>query len=82
MNDSSGDKQPAAAGGARWPKKWLPCSLALLFGDAPAAPQLAERRPRRQFDEEARLMELLAAEHSDEPPDDGELEGSGDDYDG
>jgi len=26
-------------------------------------------------------MELLATEHSDEPLDDGELEGSGDDYD-
>jgi hypothetical protein len=28
------------------------------------------------------LMELLAAEHSDEELDDRELEGSGDDYDG
>ncbi|KAJ6605031.1 hypothetical protein B0H10DRAFT_2077292 [Mycena sp. CBHHK59/15] len=27
------------------------------------------------------LMQLLGAEHSDEEPDDGELEGSGDDYD-
>ena len=34
--------------------------------------------------EEARLMELLADEEADEEgiPDDGELEGSGDDFDG
>jgi hypothetical protein len=30
--------------------------------------------------EEALYMQLLAAEHSGEEPDDGELEGSGDDY--
>jgi hypothetical protein len=28
------------------------------------------------------LMRLLAAEHSEEEPDDGELSASGDDYDG
>jgi hypothetical protein len=28
------------------------------------------------------LMELLAVEHSSEEPDDGELSGSGDDYEG
>ncbi|KAJ7872636.1 hypothetical protein B0H14DRAFT_3438771 [Mycena olivaceomarginata] len=36
----------------------------------------------RPFTRETLLMELLAAEHSDEELDDGELEGSGDDYDG
>ena len=37
---------------------------------------------RQSFDQEALLMELflLAAEHDDEEPDDGVLEGSGDDY--
>jgi hypothetical protein len=32
------------------------------------------------FDHEALLMELLAAEHDSKEPDDGALEGSGDDY--
>ncbi|KAJ7102013.1 hypothetical protein C8R44DRAFT_809010, partial [Mycena epipterygia] len=40
-----------------------------------------QRRYRCPFTEEERLMELLGAENSDEEPDDGELEGSGDDYD-
>ncbi|KAJ7115452.1 hypothetical protein C8R44DRAFT_794667 [Mycena epipterygia] len=39
------------------------------------------RRYQCPFTEEERLMELLGAENSDEEPDDGELEGSGDDYD-
>ena len=37
---------------------------------------------RRVFDEEILRMELLNAEYSDGPFDDGELEGSGDDYNG
>ncbi|KAJ6618547.1 hypothetical protein B0H10DRAFT_2433837 [Mycena sp. CBHHK59/15] len=60
--------------------KWLPCSLAKLFGGQ--IPQPPTRAPRRAFTREELLMELLAAEHSDEEPDDGELEGSGDDYEG
>ena len=40
------------------------------------------RCPRKVFNREELLMELIAAEHSDEEPDDGELEGSGDDYNG
>ncbi|KAJ7657148.1 hypothetical protein B0H17DRAFT_955705 [Mycena rosella] len=58
--------------------KWFPRSLSKLFGGkikCPFAPS-----PRRRFDREELLMELLAAEHSDEEPDDGEKEGSGDDY--
>ncbi|KAJ6605939.1 hypothetical protein B0H10DRAFT_1957010 [Mycena sp. CBHHK59/15] len=39
------------------------------------------RAPRKAFTQQQLLMELLAAEHSEEEPDDGELEGSGDDYD-
>ena len=44
--------------------------------------QAAQRR--QAFTEEARLMELLVNEELDEEriPDDGELEGSGDDFDG
>jgi hypothetical protein len=38
-------------------------------------------RPRHPaLDKEARMMELLAAEYDEEPPDDGELKGSGDNY--
>ncbi|KAK0432830.1 ribonuclease H-like domain-containing protein [Armillaria borealis] len=43
---------------------------------------LQERLSRQQFDHETLLMELLAAEHSGEEPDDGALEGSGDDFEG
>ncbi|KAJ7875139.1 hypothetical protein B0H14DRAFT_2568911 [Mycena olivaceomarginata] len=38
------------------------------------------RAPRKAFTREELLMELLAAEHSEEEPNDGELEGSGDDF--
>ncbi|KAJ7435413.1 ribonuclease H-like domain-containing protein [Mycena latifolia] len=59
--------------------KWLPMPLSKLFGED--APRPVDHRTRRRtFDREQLLMELLAAEHSDEEPDDGELEGSGDDY--
>ena len=49
--------------------KWLPRSLDLLFVG---------------YTEEARLMELLADEEADEEsvPDDGKLEGSGNDFEG
>ena len=42
------------------------------------------RKTRRRHSEEARLMELLADEEADEErtPDDGESEGSGDDFEG
>lgn len=58
----------------------VPCTLERLFGDAPARP----RAVRPALTEEERLMELLANELADSEkiPDDGELEGSGDDYDG
>ncbi|KAJ7091592.1 hypothetical protein C8R44DRAFT_816891 [Mycena epipterygia] len=58
--------------------RWLPCPLSHLFGGTIAKPP--QPHSRRAFTEE-RLMELLGAEHSDEELDDGELEGSGDDYD-
>jgi hypothetical protein len=67
--------------------KWLPRSLELLFGGRKETNVDEQRRRanRRQvYTEEARLMELLVDEEQDEEriPDDGELEGSGDDFDG
>jgi hypothetical protein len=44
-------------------------------------PQPPSRVPRAAFSREELLMQLLAAEHSEEEPD-GELSGSGDDCDG
>ena len=65
--------------------KWLPRSLDLLFsGRKETDVDVQLRRVRRQtaYTEEARLMELLADEEADVTaiPDDGELEGSGDDF--
>ncbi|KAF8954336.1 hypothetical protein BDZ97DRAFT_1865985 [Flammula alnicola] len=67
--------------------KWLPRSLDLLFGgwkEMDIDVQMRWIRRRDTFTEEARLMELIADEEADEEriPDDGELEGSGDDFDG
>ncbi|KAJ7841641.1 hypothetical protein B0H13DRAFT_1649139, partial [Mycena leptocephala] len=52
--------------------------LSQLFGGK--IPQPPERAPRKAFSREELLIQLLAAEHSDEELDDQELEGSGDDY--
>ncbi|KAJ7876356.1 hypothetical protein B0H14DRAFT_2501398 [Mycena olivaceomarginata] len=60
--------------------RWLPCPFSRLFGGGIARPPT--RASRKAFTKQQLLMELLAAEHSDEEPDNGELEGSGDDYDG
>ena len=62
--------------------RWLPITLENLFGGTVRKPieEYMTRRAHRRFDEEVLQMELIAAEYSDEPPDDGELEGSGDDY--
>ncbi|KAJ7249989.1 hypothetical protein C8J57DRAFT_1521586 [Mycena rebaudengoi] len=60
-------------------RSWFPTTLATLFGGVIENPfTLAQRG--RVVSEEALLMELLAAEHSDEEPDVGAQEGSGDDY--
>ncbi|KAJ7881889.1 hypothetical protein B0H13DRAFT_2278439 [Mycena leptocephala] len=61
--------------------KFLPCMLVTrkLFGSQIKRPLKVALHP---FTRETLLMELLAAEHSDEELEDGELEGSGDDYDG
>ncbi|KAJ7870625.1 hypothetical protein B0H14DRAFT_2228359, partial [Mycena olivaceomarginata] len=50
-----------------------------LFGGALNEP-IRIRPSHAAVSEEGLYMELLAAEHSGEEPDDGELEGSGDDY--
>ena len=65
----------------------LPQSLELLFAgrkESEVDEQLRKTRRRQAYTEETRLMELLADEEADEEgiPDDGELEGSGDDFDG
>ncbi|KAJ7437344.1 ribonuclease H-like domain-containing protein, partial [Mycena latifolia] len=60
------------------PTKFFPRSLALLFGGNVKNP-VAKPRPT-QFTKEVLMMELLAAEESDEEPDDGALSGSGDDF--
>ncbi|KAJ7067193.1 hypothetical protein C8F01DRAFT_1227950 [Mycena amicta] len=60
---------------------WLPTTLKALFGGVAQNPIRMER-PRKAFTEETLYMELLNAEHSDEEPDNGEREGSGDDFEG
>jgi hypothetical protein len=62
--------------------RFLPATLEKLFTGYVERPLSFERTEirRRRYDEETLQMELIAAEHSDELPDDGELSGSGDDY--
>ncbi|KZV87419.1 hypothetical protein EXIGLDRAFT_773631 [Exidia glandulosa HHB12029] len=74
-SDSESDMDAAPPGRAR---SLIPCTLDRLFSGA--AKQT--RAPRPAVTEEARYMELLQDELNDDThiPDDGELEGSGDDY--
>jgi hypothetical protein len=65
----------------RAPRSWFPTTLASLFGGVVENPFTLARR-ERVVSEESLYMELLAAEHSDEEPDAGAQEGSGDDYEG
>ncbi|KAJ7235969.1 hypothetical protein C8J57DRAFT_1248072 [Mycena rebaudengoi] len=65
----------------RVPRSWFPTTLAMLFGGVIENPFTPARRGWVVL-EEALLMELLAAEHSDKDPDAGAQEGSGDDYEG
>ncbi|KAK7027516.1 hypothetical protein VNI00_015149 [Paramarasmius palmivorus] len=58
---------------------WRPTMLEKLFGGQ-VKRSTTLQGAQRALDDESRLMELLAAAHLDEEPDDGELEGSGDDY--
>jgi len=85
-SDSDGEELGNATYG-RQRSKWLPRSLELLFGgrkEVDVDEQLRRASRRQAHTEEARLMELLADEEADEEriPDAGELEGSGDDFDG
>ncbi|KAJ7850456.1 hypothetical protein B0H13DRAFT_2360670 [Mycena leptocephala] len=66
------------SGRSRKAAGFFPRSLALLFGGDINKP--VEKPRCEQFTREALLMELLAAEESDESPDDGALSGSGDEY--
>ncbi|KAG6867626.1 hypothetical protein C0993_000399 [Termitomyces sp. T159_Od127] len=82
-DESNDDLLDAVYGRQR--SKWLPRSLGLLFGgrkETEVDEQVRRARRRQAYTEEAHLMELLADEEEDENriPDDGELEGSGDDF--
>ncbi|KAF9466987.1 ribonuclease H-like domain-containing protein [Collybia nuda] len=59
--------------------KWAPCTLRTLFEGKIIAPKLKEVL-ETEFAIEAAYMEALADQEEDEYPDDGALEGSGDDY--
>ncbi|KAJ7808340.1 ribonuclease H-like domain-containing protein [Mycena olivaceomarginata] len=77
-SDSDTNDTPQTAAGGRRRVAWLPIQLDKLFGGDLKEPM--PRPSRAAVSEEGLYMELLAAEHSGEEPDDGELEGSGDDY--
>ncbi|KAJ6607661.1 hypothetical protein B0H10DRAFT_2227667 [Mycena sp. CBHHK59/15] len=64
--------------GTRRPTKIFPRSLDLLFGGV--VRRAVGKPPPAQFTREVLMMELLAAEESDEEPDDGALPGSEDEY--
>ncbi|KAJ7856854.1 hypothetical protein B0H14DRAFT_2352492 [Mycena olivaceomarginata] len=57
----------------------LPTTLACLFAGVVSNPITLARRTH-VVSEESLYMELLTAEHSNEDPDAGAQEGSGDDY--
>ncbi|KAJ7429693.1 hypothetical protein B0H11DRAFT_1655364, partial [Mycena galericulata] len=69
---------PSAGSSKTKPAKFFPRSLALLFGGDVNKP--VEKPRATQFTREILMMELLAAEESDEDPDDGALSGSGDEF--
>ncbi|KAG6884907.1 hypothetical protein C0995_009762, partial [Termitomyces sp. Mi166 len=85
QGEESNDEDLADAMYGRQRSKWLPRSLDLLFSgrkETDIDQQIRRMHQRAAHTEEARLMELLADEEADEDriPDDGELEGSGDDF--
>jgi hypothetical protein len=86
-SDDSDEEELRNVTYGRQRSKWLPRSLELLFAgrkESDIDEELRRVRRRQAYTEEARLMELLADEEADEDriPDDGELDGSGDDFDG
>ena len=85
-SDSDNEELGNAIYGCQW-SKWLPRSLELLFGgwkEVDVDEQWKQASQWQAYTEEACLMELLADEEADEEriPDAGELEGSGDNFDG
>jgi hypothetical protein len=87
VDDSDEEEQLRSATYGRQRSKWLPRSLELLFAgrkESDIDERLRRTCRQQAYTEEARLMELLADEEADDDriPDDGELDGSGDDFDG
>ncbi|EJD32807.1 hypothetical protein AURDEDRAFT_178096 [Auricularia subglabra TFB-10046 SS5] len=89
--DETDDEEDAqeTSDSSRRSKSFFPRSLALLFGGAakrPANPaaqtagSTADKPRSTRWSKEQLYMELLAAEWDGEEPDDGALEGSGDEY--
>jgi hypothetical protein len=80
LNDPSRPvlQPPAPERHTQWLALPQPCPLLRLFGSK--IPQPPERALRKAFSQEELLIQLLAAEHSDEELDDRELEGLGDVY--
>ncbi|KAJ7203635.1 ribonuclease H-like domain-containing protein [Mycena pura] len=72
--------QSARQRGSGRRRAWLPATLESLFAGGAAPSPIQLKRRERVVTEEGRLMELLQAVHSEEEPDDGAREGSGDDY--
>lgn len=62
--DLDDDQTQPAAAVPRPPRPWLPMTLAKLFGGKATRPAAPPARPRAQYDREALLMELLAADRS------------------
>lgn len=85
-NDSdSDDEDPPAAVPNRIPTAersatWKNCTLRTLFDGAAPMPKPPREARETAFEAEAALMEALADHEEDEYPDDGAMEGSGDDY--
>ena len=85
-SDFDGEELGNATYGCQW-SKWLPRSLELLFGgqkEVAMDEQLRQAAQWQTYTEEAHLIELLADKEVDEEriPDAGELERSGNNFDG
>jgi hypothetical protein len=76
-SDSDSDSDDEVVAPAVRITKWSPCKLSVLFG---GEVKRSERAGQMEFDEEAALMEAFANQEEDEYPDDGAMEGSGDDF--
>lgn len=85
-DDEDSTTTPLASAPACRPAKWLPQSLELLFSgrqETTIEQEMQRFRCKQAYTEEACLMELLVDKEEGETIlDDGELDGSGDDFDG